>query len=113
MGGRMTSQPLDGWRGGYLRFHKSYVRSEPGPHMASSCDCRPNFVVYTRRIIGVVIQYRRTLERGMRSHDDPRSGVGALCDAFTGTCYHEAPSENTGPGLALKRWNSWIADGSR
>ena len=34
----MTSQPLDGWRGGYLRFHKSYVRSEPGPHMASSCD---------------------------------------------------------------------------
>jgi len=54
MGGRMTSQPLDGWRGGYLRFHKSYVRSEPGPHMASSCDCRPNFVVYTRRIIGVI-----------------------------------------------------------
>ena len=50
----MTSQPLDGWRGGYLRFHKSYVRSEPGPHMASSCDCRPNFVVYTRRIIGVI-----------------------------------------------------------
>ena len=49
-------------------------------------------------VLLAVIQYRRTLERGMRSHDDPRSGVGALCDAFTGTCYHEAPSENTGPG---------------
>ena len=93
----MTSQPLDGWRGGYLRFHKSYVRSEPGPHMASSCDCRPNFVVYTRRIIGVIGARWSEACALMTIHV---VGVGALCDAFTGTCYHEAPSENTGPGLA-------------
>src|SRR5215472_2030906 len=60
----------------------------------------PNFVVYTRRIIGVVTQYGRKLERGLRPHDDARSGVGALCNALTGTCYHEVTSENTVPGLA-------------
>ena len=80
-------------------FIKNYVRSEPGPHMASSCDGSPNFVVYTRRIIGVVTQYGRKLERGLRSHGDARSGVGSLCNALTGTCYHEAPSESAGLGL--------------
>jgi hypothetical protein len=53
----------------------------------------------TRRIIGEVTQYGRNLARGLRSHGDARSGVGALCNALTGTCDHEAPSENTGPGL--------------
>ena len=66
--------------------------------MASSCNCSPNFVVYTRRIIGSFPQYGRNLARGLRSHDDARSRLGALCNALTGTCDLEAPSQNTRPG---------------
>lgn len=65
--------------------------------MASSRDGSPNFVVYTRRVIGDFTQ--RKLERSLRSHDNAPSGVGALCNALADVCYHEAPSENTGPGL--------------
>ena len=97
MGGRMTSQPLDGWRGGYLRFHKSYVRSEPGPHMASSFGCRPDSVVCALHIIVDFTHYGRRLGRGLRSHDDARSRVGDLRNALTLAHDHEALSQNAGP----------------
>ena len=71
--------------------------SEPGPHMASSCDDYPYPVVCTQRIAGEFSYYGRRLAKGLCSHDDAHSGLGNLRNAFALARAHEAAPQR--PGL--------------
>jgi hypothetical protein len=81
---------------GYLRLCGNGVLSEPGPHMASSCDCSAPLVVCAQCNIGDLTHYGRRLARSLRSHDDACSRVGDLRNALTLARDHESPLQNPG-----------------